>query len=513
MRTFILLVILSAAFVINGCKSCTKKNNREKTQEKEQIRYEQPDKKTQEPTDTLTEKKEDTSKKLVETKKDTQTTKTESPKPEQTTKPENIRKMLKAKYRQINVGPYARFYKQEYPGGKSILWVSSLDRVSKIDVTEGEFKLINQLPIVGTHYFSDKEIDNLNGKINDATNIKELIKLREEIFGKYSIKQPTLSLMHENGYLYIAYGQRIYAFGDEQERFSASAAEMKLSYKISKKILKSDNEHIIAFAKTPKKKFVFVTNKGTIGLINNDLRKPVHANIPEDELYSYELAFDNSNGIYITSDKAIYRFVEGQDEIITTGNNSFRFEHGETAGAVPGPPLLININGRKRIIFIAGKEKRKLIAIDITKGQNKIVSTASLGRSLLTEKYKKNYHVNKNTIIVFNNRLINNKTVAHIESYKLDPNSGNLAKQWAITKENIFSFPTLLDNKKIMAATMENNMWDFEFIDFNNGAILEYISLKKQHSLLPASPQLLTNNNNRLFYSSPMRLTEMKIEN
>jgi hypothetical protein len=515
MRTILLLIALLTALLISSCKSCTKKSKKQKEQEKEQLIYEQPEKKINESTEPLKEKQKEPVKNIVKTKTDTQETNYSPEEPEQTDEPESIRIALKAKYRQINVGPYARFYMQKYPGGKSILWVSSLDRVSKIDVTGNEFKLINQLPIVGSHYFSDEEIENLNKAIKNTNSINEILQLRDNVFEKYKIQQPASSLMHKNGYLYIAYGQRIYAFGDEQERFAASAAEMKLSYKIPKKSLKSDDEHIVAFAESPSKKFVFVTNKGTMGLIGNNLRKPVYANIPENELYSYEMAFDNSNGIYLTSDKAVYRFVEEQNGIITTGNKSFRLEHGESPGAVPGAPILVDSKEGKTIVFIAGNKERKLIVIGIDTEQNRnsILSKTSLGESLTTEKYKKNYHVNNNSIIVFNNRLINNNIVGHIECYKLNTSRGSITKQWTITKENIFSFPALLNNKKIMAATMEDKSWNFEFIDFNNGALLEYIPIEKRNNLLPVSPQLLISSTKRMFYISPLRLTEIKIEN
>lgn len=232
---------------------------------------------------------------------------------------------LKFEYLRLYDLPITIAFSKPYPDGKRVAWVSTVGftgKIAKIDLEN--FSVIDEI-------------------------IPEKHKMG--ISGAYSVLV--------NHTFYVPKLNRIEAYGDTTES-RLSGIELKRTFEIP---AKCKDEVIVGITLTYDGRIAFATNYGMVGVVSRDFSEyatySINRGCEKAEMVSNSIAADEDGGIYVVTDKAMYR-VNWDGKNLSLG---WRAEY-QTGGQMGGrlgkgsgsTPTLMNC-GKDRFVVITDGQK------------------------------------------------------------------------------------------------------------------------------------------------------------
>lgn len=221
-----------------------------------------------------------------------------------------------------------------YPDGKRAIWGSSKKEVFKLDGNGTAWDYYD--------YVDKESSEGLSGHIS----------------GAYTV-------LDKDGVFFVPHGSTIEAFTDAKDK-AASKIVLRSTFSIPSSTLASAEEYIVGLNLTYDGNLAFVTDLGLVGVLSRDFKGLTTYRIPDSEKVSNSLAVDEEHGIFVVTEKKMYR-VQWEK-----GTLSMRWSvpYLSTAGTLPGrlgpgsgtSPVLMGSGTDDKLVAIAdGQELMRFV--------------------------------------------------------------------------------------------------------------------------------------------------------
>ncbi|MCX5849565.1 MAG: hypothetical protein NTW65_08965 [Deltaproteobacteria bacterium] len=229
----------------------------------------------------------------------------------------------------------------KYPDGKRVIWGSSSTAVFKADEA--------------LHYIKTMNKENLT--------ISSVFSTDEMLSGAYT-------LVDKNNIFYMPRFTKIFAFGDAVAGNRYSDIVIKGKYEIPANMLVDPAEKIVGLSMTWDGMLVFATSHGLVGVVSRNFDEAFYYRFPAGEQNSNSIACDENGGIYVVTDKNMYRVQWTGSELTIDpahGGWSAGYETGEGSGVRLGagsgstPTLMGTGNQDKFVVITDGQDLMHLV--------------------------------------------------------------------------------------------------------------------------------------------------------
>jgi len=240
---------------------------------------------------------------------------------------------LKFEYLKIYDLPITIAFSQPYPDGKRVAWVSTVGLTGKI-----------------------AKIDLENFTVIDEVSPD---KHQMGISGAYSVVS--------NHTFFVPKLNRIYAYGDTVEGDRLSRIELKRTFEIP---VECSDEVIVGITLTYDGRIAFATNYGRVGVIpqnfSNYALYSINDGCENAEKVSNSISADENGGIYVVTDKAVYR-INWDGEKLTLGWRA-EYNTGEQRGGRLGKgsgstPSLMNCGDDRFVVITDGQKIMHMVLL------------------------------------------------------------------------------------------------------------------------------------------------------
>jgi len=402
-----------------------------------------------------------------------------------------------------------------YPDGSRVIWIQGPTRLQKIDPNGSKMRIIDSVdtkPPLWPSYinmnFIGKISNDMFSMILSRMDMKPDIDRRE---GEAPYGLDGVYIIVDNeGTLFQSVGKELIAYGDEVEGDRLSKIKIKHRYEIPGNYLTREWDRVIGLGMTYDGMLAFVTNYGTVGIIDRSFQNAQYLQVGENEYVFNSIVTDEDGGIYIATDKNIHRVqwtgkklsLDESDGGWSAGYETGWDDSGKFAKGTGATPTLMNSsNGEKFLVITDGQKVMNIVMFwrdKIPDDWSQIPGTKNrriAAQVPITFGYPKpetswtenSVIVRGNGIFTANNQLKNYKGLnaaqriivagepKHapygIEKFEWDPKTRSLHSAWA-NKE--ISLPTSTSamsaaTNLIYGAGQRNGTWTLEAIDWDTG--------------------------------------------
>lgn len=220
----------------------------------------------------------------------------------------------------------------------------------------------------GNDVFNVYKMALVNGKLTKVANLAKggspLIALRTPTSGAYTLVD------RDNTYITVQ-GTSILAYQDAQPGVLTSPIQQKAKYTLPASVAASDDA-IVGLNVMWDGKLAFVTRSAVVGVVSRDF-KEVHSvklGTGQDEV-SNSIATDETGGIYVVSDKAMYRIQwTGQQVSTDPATGAWRAEYntgtvgngsGRLGSGSGSTPTLMGTTGQRFVVITDGADVANLV--------------------------------------------------------------------------------------------------------------------------------------------------------
>jgi hypothetical protein len=219
----------------------------------------------------------------------------------------------------------------KYPDGKRVIWGSSSTAVFKADEA--------------LHYIKTMNKENLT--------ISSIFTPDEMLSGAYT-------LVDKDNTFYMPRFTKIFAFGDAVVGNRYSNIIIQGVYEIPAIMLVEPAEKIVGLSMTWDGMLTFATSHGLVGVVSRNFDEAFYYRFPAGEQNSNSIACDENGGIYVVTDKNMYRVQWTGSELTIDpdkGGWSAGYETGEASGVRLGAgsgstPTLMGVGTQDKFVVI-----------------------------------------------------------------------------------------------------------------------------------------------------------------
>lgn len=227
--------------------------------------------------------------------------------------------------------PITIAFSKPYPDGKRVAWVSTVGFTGKI-----------------------AKIDLENFRVIDEVKPE---KHEMGISGAYSILS--------NYTFFVPKLKRIEAYGDKVAGERLSEIELKRVFEIPENALCDSNEKIVGITMTYDGMIAFATSHATVGVVSQDFKRYDVFHIGNcSERVSNSIAADEEGGIYVVTDKAMYR-INWDGEKLTLGWRAEYMTGSQMAGRLGkgsgSTPSLMNCGDDRFVVITDGQKLMHMV--------------------------------------------------------------------------------------------------------------------------------------------------------
>jgi len=262
-----------------------------------------------------------------------------------------------------------------YPDGSRVIWIQGPTRLTKIDPNGSRMRVIDSVETKPPLWPAHIKMDAV-GKMSNKTFSMILSKMeleadieRREGEAPYGIDGVYILLDNE-GTLFQGIGKEVVAYGDEVEGDRLSKIKVKRRYQIPADQLTREWDRVIGLGMTFDGMLAFVTNYGTVGVIDRAFKNARYLKLGKNEYVFNSIAIDEDGGIYIITHKRIHR-VQWTGEKLSLdkeeGGWSAEYETGWSdsgkfaKGTGATPTLMNSSDGEKFLVFPDGQKVMNIV--------------------------------------------------------------------------------------------------------------------------------------------------------
>jgi len=378
----------------------------------------------------------------------------------------------------------------EYPDGNRVIWANNIKSVFKIYADGQKFRYIARLN-------KEKELT-ISPKIaNQLSNLEKA-------------KSGAYALIDSDNVFYMPYFTRIYALSDAKQNDPYSAIAVKGEFEIPASALHGNNDFIVGINLTYDGMIAFATSNGTIGVVSRSFEDPVLLYLGQEKI-SNSIAVCENNGIYIVTDKSIYRVqwtgikltqdtTQGAWRVaVETGGDATGIRLGSGSGSTP---TLMGKNNQDQFVVITDgqelmhlvffwrnkipddwvllkdcKDRRIAARIPVTFGDAKAEKSLSeqsvcvrgYGALVVNNLLKKDLGNPGQNLLISGDPAV---APYGAEKFEWDPADRVLVKCWVNREVSLPNgIPSLsISSRKIYGIGQRNGVWTIEAIDWDTGA-------------------------------------------
>lgn len=271
----------------------------------------------------------------------------------------------------------------------NFMWGSSSEGVSYIDVSNGGFKEVAFLKGPGSKNISSEKISNLlNQKFTSVAQVEKVASKDLGLDWTVLANGTYCTVGHDNVY-YGNYGGKIIAVGLNDPKNPAAGIKILRSFDTASIVPKG--ELVVGVNMTYDGKLVLLSNR-SVSVIDRSLAGTLSTiKLGADELVTNSMSIDEKGGIYIASDKNMYKFIwNGKNLTLNESEGAWKapYDFGQQPPAVKlgigtgSTPTLMGFGSDpdKLVVITDGSDHMKLVAFwrnEIPKGFKQIKGTKS----------------------------------------------------------------------------------------------------------------------------------------
>jgi len=262
-----------------------------------------------------------------------------------------------------------------YPDGSRVIWIQGPTRLTKIDPNGAKMCVIDSIETKPPLWPANVKM-NAVGKMSNKTFSMILSKMnleadreRREGEAPYGLDGVYIVLDNE-GTLFQGIGKELVAYGDEVEGDRLSKIKVKRRFEVPADKLTREWDRVIGLGMTYDGMLAFVTNYGTVGVIDRSFENARYLQLGEKEYIFNSIAVDEDGGIYIITDKRVHR-VQWTGEKLSLdedqGGWSAEYETGWSdsgkfaKGTGATPTLMNGGEGEKFLVFPDGQKVMNIV--------------------------------------------------------------------------------------------------------------------------------------------------------
>ncbi len=213
--------------------------------------------------------------------------------------------------------------RQTYPDGERTIYASNNNRVAKVRVNDGEFRLVSEVRIEGRQtYLAPPDAEKLTHHLDSLVSEDEILGFLNEKYPRYVETSVTAggvyNVADKDGVFFTLSRGKILAFGDQEpvgpESSLVLLRTLDLSHLMSAPVA-GIPDAILGLNITHDGQLVFCTISGLVGVVDRQFQnEPVVLRF-DGEMITNGIATDNQGGIYIVTSKFMRKIVWTEGEL------------------------------------------------------------------------------------------------------------------------------------------------------------------------------------------------------
>jgi hypothetical protein len=256
-----------------------------------------------------------------------------------------------------------------YPLGEHAMVFSGGNRVGKIRITDGDFSMIDEIPIPGfeNDTISTTQLRQIVKKMESANGDEnEYLPPLGEFLQETGQSSATLSygvytLMDRDGYYYAGWGTSVYKVGDVREGDIYSPLEIVKSYDLRDGLPEDQRDkisRIMGLAMTYDG-YLAVAMPGIIAVMDRNLENMQYI-LLEGEAVDNGISVDDKGGIYCVTSKYMRKFTwDGKKLSNQEADGAWKSEYDY----VPNPKAMSRGSGNTPALMGFGPDEDKLVVL------------------------------------------------------------------------------------------------------------------------------------------------------
>ncbi|TFH67550.1 hypothetical protein E3W66_08740 [Gammaproteobacteria bacterium LSUCC0057] len=231
--------------------------------------------------------------------------------------------------------------KLSYPDGTEATWNANNNRVAKIRMDGDHWELLAEMPITGMQYMPPDEVNRHLNAFDSSQSRAELATYLAQNLPYYAEAQAReagiYTLADERGDFYVLTRSGVNVYGQADSSDPRSAIVLLRQWQIPEALKRSEQirqllikrmeslgvtlspemrSGLMRFSDVPlginmtyDGHLVFTMVGGNIIVVDRDFAKPAQTFLIKDEILANSLSIDEQNGLYVVSDRNMYKLV------------------------------------------------------------------------------------------------------------------------------------------------------------------------------------------------------------